>query len=90
MYIKPHMKEGISATLKFAQSKGVKVERGALIEKDLEQHYIDQTGRTIEKYKEEIAGLEDVRLTYKGVQTFVSAGHYQFAAPKAAILAGIT
>jgi glycosyltransferase involved in cell wall biosynthesis len=86
MYIKPHMKEGISATLKFAQSKGVNVERGTLIEKDLEQHYIDQTGRTIEKYQEEIAGLEDVRLTYKGVQTFVSAGHYQFAAPKAAIL----
>ena len=36
--------------------------------------------------KEEISGLEDVRLTYKGIQTFVSAGHYQFAAKKATIL----
>ena len=86
MYIKPHMKEGISSTLKFAQTTVVKVERGVLVEKELEQHYIDQTGRTWERYKDEIAGLEDVRLTYKGVQTFVSAGHYQFTAPKKAIL----
>jgi len=86
MYIKPHMKEGISSTLQFAQTPGVKMERGTFVEKELEQHYIDQTGRTREKYQEEITGLEDVRLTYKGVQTFVSAGHYQFTAPKEAIL----
>lgn len=86
MYIKPHMKEGISSTLKFAERADVKVERGMLVEKELEQHYIDQTGRTWEKYREEIAGLEDVRLTYKGIQTFISAGHYQFAAKKTTIL----
>jgi len=86
MYIKPHMKEGISSSLKFAQSAGVKVERGKLVEEGLEQHYIEQTGRTWDKYKEEIEGLEDVRLTFKGVQTYISAGHYQFAAPKATIL----
>jgi glycosyltransferase involved in cell wall biosynthesis len=86
MYIKPHMKEGISAALKFAKSSGVKAERGNLVDRDLEQHYIDQMGRTWEKYQEEIAGLEDVRLTYKGVQVFVSAGHYQFTSPKNVIL----
>ena len=86
MYIKTHMKEGISSTLKFSQTNGVKVECGTLVEKDLEKHYIDQTGRTWDKYQEEIAGLEDVRLTYKGIQTFASAGHYQFTAPKEAIL----
>jgi hypothetical protein len=86
MYIKPHMKEGISSTLKFAESPDVQAEHGMLVEKELEQHYIDQTGRTWEKYQDEIAGLEDVRLTYKGVQTFISAGHYQFAAKKATIL----
>jgi glycosyltransferase involved in cell wall biosynthesis len=86
MYIKPHMKEGISSTLKFAQTSGVKMEHGNLVEKDLEKHYIDQTGRTWEKYQEEIAGIEDVRLTYKNIQTFASAGHYQFTAPKEAIL----
>ena len=86
MYIKPHMKEGITSSLEFATRADVKAERGTLIEKDLEQHYIDQTGRTWEKYKEEIAGLEDVRITYKGIQTFISAGHYQFAAKKTTIL----
>lgn len=86
MYIKPHMKEGISATLQFAQSPGVKMERGLLVDKDLEQHYIDQMGRSWEKYQEEISGLEDVRITYKGVQTFASAGHYQLTAPKESIL----
>ena len=86
MYIKPHMKEGISSTLDFAKNSEVKAEYGTLVDKELEQHYIEQTGRTWEKYQEEISGLEDVRLTYKGIQTFVSAGHYQFAAKKATIL----
>ena len=86
MYIKPHMKEGISSSLEFAKNAEVKAEYGTLVDKDLEQHYIEQTGRTWEKYQEEISGLEDVRLTYKGIQTFVSAGHYQFAAKKATIL----
>jgi glycosyltransferase involved in cell wall biosynthesis len=86
MYIKPHMKEGVSSTLKFAETDGVKVERGNLVEKELEQHYIDQTGRTWGKYLEEIATLEDVRLSYKGVRTFISAGHFQFVAPKSSIL----
>jgi glycosyltransferase involved in cell wall biosynthesis len=86
MYIKPHMKEGISSSLEFAKNAEVKAEYGTLVDEDLEQHYIEQTGRTWEKYQEEISGLEDVRLTYKGIQTFVSAGHYQFAAKKATIL----
>jgi glycosyltransferase involved in cell wall biosynthesis len=86
MYIKPHMREGISSTLAFANSAGVQVERGNLVEKELEQHYIDQTGRTWEKYNEEIKGFEDVCLNYEGVQTFVSAGHYQFTSPKETIL----
>ena len=86
MYIKPHMKEGIASTLAFAQSAGVKMERGTLVDRDLEQHYIDQMGRSWEKYQEEIAGLEDVRITYKGVQTFASAGHYQLTGLKESIL----
>ena len=86
MYIKPHMKEGISSSLEFAKKGEVNAEYGTLVDKELEQHYIEQTGRTWEKYEEEISGLEDVRLTYKGIQTFVSAGHYQFAAKKETIL----
>ena len=86
MYIKPHMKEGIRSTLSFSQNKDVYVEKGNLIAKDLEQHYIDQTGRTEERYRDEIQGIEDCRLTYRDVTTFVSAGHYQFAAPRKVIL----
>jgi hypothetical protein len=86
MYIKPHMKEGVSATLKFAESKGVQMQRGNLIDPALEQHYMDQMGRTEEKYRREVAGLEDVLITYKGIQVWASAGHYQLVAKKASIL----
>lgn len=86
MYIKPHMKEGVSATLKYAESPDVHSEKGNLIDRDLEQHYVDQTGRTWERYQEEIDGLEDVLLTYKGVTAFASAGHYQMTVPRSAIL----
>lgn len=82
MYIKSHMKEGISATMRFSERKDVMVEEGNLISKELEKHYIENMGRTWEKYNQEITGLEDVRLTYKGVRTFASAGHYQFVAIK--------
>ena len=86
MYIKPHMKEGVSATLKFGERPDVRMEKGNLVDRELEQHYIEQTGRTWERYQEEISRLEDVRLTYKGVETFASAGHYQMTVPKEAIL----
>jgi hypothetical protein len=86
MYIKPHMKEGVSATLKFANRSDVHSEKGNLVDRNLEQHYIDQTGRTWQRYQEEINGLEDVRLTYKGVDTFASAGHYQMTVPREPVL----
>ncbi len=86
MYIKPHMKEGVSAALRFGERSDVHLVKGNLVDRALEQHYIDQTGRTWERYKEEIRGLEDVSLTYKGIETFASAGHYQMTVPKAAIL----
>lgn len=85
-YIKPHMKEGIKTTLRFAQRPEVQMEKGNLIEKEIEQHYISNMGRTWDQYHQEIKGLEDIRLTYKGVQTFASAGHYQFVAFKERIL----
>jgi hypothetical protein len=86
MYIKPHMKEGVSATLKFANRSDVHSEKGNLVDRNLEQHYIDQTGRTWQRYQEEINGLEDVHLTYKGVDTFASAGHYQMTVPREPVL----
>jgi len=86
MYIKPHMKEGINATLRFAERRDVEMERGQIVSRELEQHYIENMGRTWDRYEEEIAGLEDVRITYQGIQTFASAGHYQFVTKKERIL----
>lgn len=81
-YIRPHMSYGNESAKKFASQPDVNVQRGLLIPKDWEQQYIDNMGRTWEKYNEEIAGLEDVALTYKGVETLVSAGHHQFVTPR--------
>ena len=86
MYIKPHMKEGVKSTLKFAKSKGVQSRQGNLVDPELEQHYMDQMGRGEEKYRGEVAGLVDVLITYKGIQVWASAGHYQLTARKETIL----
>ena len=86
MYIKPHMKEGIKTTMRFAARPGVKTEKGNLVDRDLELHYIANMGRTREQYQKEIKGLEDVRITFKGIQTYASAGHYQFVTVKDRIL----
>ncbi len=86
MYIRPHMKEGISTALEFAKRPDVKVKKGKLVPKELEQHYIENTGRTWEQYQKETEGLHDIQLTYKGVTTLVSAGHYQFVTRKQVIL----
>lgn len=86
MYIKPHMKEGVETTMRFAARPDVEMKKGNLIDKDLELHYIANMGRTWEQYQKEIQGLEDVCITYKGIKTYASAGHYQFVAVKDRIL----
>ena len=85
-YIRPHMSYGNDSALRFAEQVDVTVERGLLIPGEWEQQYIDNMGRTREKYNEEIAGLQDVALTYKGVETLVSAGHHQFVAPRKVLM----
>jgi hypothetical protein len=85
-YIRPHMSYGNESALKFSAQPDVKVEHGQLIPKEWEQQYIDNMGRTWEKYNEEIAGLQDMALTFKGVETLVSAGHHQFMAPRKVLL----
>lgn len=86
MYIKPHMKEGISSTLKFAKQKNVITQMGKIVPKELELHYTNNMGRTWEQYQKETEGLEDVQVTYKGLTALVSAGHYQFVTKKQIIL----
>jgi glycosyltransferase involved in cell wall biosynthesis len=85
-YIRPHMSYGNDSALKFALQPDVKTERGLLIPKEWEEQYINNMGRTWDRYNEEIEGLQDVALTYQGIEVLVSAGHHQFVAPKSILL----
>ncbi|KAF0109293.1 MAG: putative glycosyltransferase [Anaerolineaceae bacterium] len=86
LYMRPLMAYGIKSTMKFIKRRDVKVERGMLLPREMEQHYIDHMGRTWESYQKETDGLEDIAVTFNGVQAFVSAGHHQFVAPRHVIL----
>jgi hypothetical protein len=85
-YIRSQMAYSIQSTLKFAAGEEVEMTRGKLIDHRWEQHYIENMGRTWEKYEEENQGLEDIALNYKGVEALVSAGHHQFVAPRQVIV----
>jgi glycosyltransferase involved in cell wall biosynthesis len=85
-YIRSQVAFSINSTLLFADRFDVTAERGMLIEPKWEQHYLDNMGRTWEKYREETKNLEDLRLTYEGIQALTSAGHHQFIAFKEVIL----
>jgi glycosyltransferase involved in cell wall biosynthesis len=84
-YIRSQLNWSIRSTMEFAAREDVTVEKGNLWDRKWEQHYIDNMGRTWDQYEKEIAGLEDARLTYKGVRALVSAGHHQFVAYRSVI-----
>ena len=84
-YIRSQLNWSIQSTLAFSQQPDVTVEKGILWDRQWDQHYIDNMGRTWEQYEKEIEGLEDICLTYQGVPALVSAGHHQFVAPKEVI-----
>jgi hypothetical protein len=85
-YIRSHMRYGTQTIQTFAERADVKAEQGFLIPHELEQHYIDNMGRTRETYQQEVDGLEDLRLTFKGVEALASAGHHQFVASRQVLL----
>jgi len=77
-YIRSHLRYATQTIEAFSRQPGVEVTRGLLIPKEMEQHYIDNMGRSWEIYQQEVNGLEDMRLTYQGLSTLASAGHHQF------------
>ena len=85
-YIRAHTGYALESTLKFAKQPDVKMQRGQMLEQKWEQHFIDNMGRTWEKYREETHGLEDIALTYRGIEVFASAGHHQFVAARKILL----
>ncbi|MFZ2095288.1 MAG: glycosyltransferase family 2 protein [Anaerolineales bacterium] len=85
-YIRSHLRYAMQTIEAFTRQEDVQVARGLLIPHELEQHYIDNMGRSWESYQEEVKGLEDIQLTYRGVSTLASAGHHQFIGYRQLIL----
>ncbi len=85
-YIRERMKNGIDSTLAFLDQPGVETQRGLLMPARWEEEYRVNSGRSQERYDAEVAGLEDIRLTYQGVEAWVSAHHFQFVAPREVVL----
>jgi glycosyltransferase involved in cell wall biosynthesis len=77
-YIRSHLRYATQSLEAFSRQAEVQVKRGMLIPRELEQHYIDNMGRSWEAYAEEVSGLEDLWFSYQGVECLASAGHHQF------------
>jgi hypothetical protein len=85
-YIRSHLRYATQSIEAFARQPGVEVKRGMLIPPELEQHYIENMGRTSESYQQEVSGLEDIQFTYRSLNTLASAGHHQFVTPRQLML----
>ncbi len=85
-YIRSHLRYATQSLEAFAGQNGVQVKRGLLIPREVEQHYIDNMGRSWEAYREEVSGLEDLQFSYQGVESLASAGHHQFVTPRQLML----
>ena len=76
-----------TATLAWAQNtEGVTLERGKLLAwEDLWKH-AQSVGMSEEDTRKTYEEMENLQVTYQGVQCYVGAGHFQFAARKSALL----
>ena len=84
-YIRERMALSSENTIAFANQPGMQTERGLLMPQKWAEEYMINTGRSQERYDEEVAGLEDIIVTYEGVEAWVSAHHYQMVCPKSVV-----
>jgi len=85
-YIRQRVVMSSESTVAFAAQPEVQTHRGQLMPRKWEEEYIINSGRTWEQYLEEVTGVEDVIVKYKGLEAWVSAHHFQMVCPKAVIL----
>lgn len=89
-YIKQRVGMSSDKTLEWTREQesrhALSVTRGQLIPQKWEEEYMVNSGRTQERYQNEIAGLEDVVVTYRGVKAWVSAHHFQVLSPKKVLI----
>jgi hypothetical protein len=81
-YIRQRVVMSSDSTVAFADRPDIETERGYLIPRKWEEEYLVNTGRTWERYQEEVAAVEDIIVTYQGVEAWVSAHHFQMVVPK--------
>ncbi len=85
-YIRQRVVMSSDSTVAFANRPDIKTERGLLMPRKWEEEYVVNSGRTWERYQEEVAGVEDMIVHYGGISAWVSAHHFQVVAPKAVML----
>lgn len=89
-YIKQRVAMSSEKTLEWVAQEeaanNLTVERGQLIPQKWEEEYMDNSGRTLERYQSEVARLEDVVVTFKGLKAWVSAHHFQVLTPKKVLI----
>lgn len=81
-YIRQRVAMSSTSTLQFANQPDIETERGLLMPRKWEDEYLVNTGRTWERYEEEVQGIEDIIVKYKGLEAWVSAHHFQMVCPK--------
>lgn len=84
-YIRQRVAMSSESTLQFANQPDVEAERGLLMPRKWEEEYLINTGRTWERYEEEVRGIEDIIVKYNGLEAWVSAHHFQMVCPKAVV-----
>lgn len=90
-YIRQRVGLSSESTLAFANSRPdtgqpeIKTQRGLLMPKKWEKEYLINTGRTWDHYRTETDGMEDIIVTYKGLEAWVSAHHFQMVCPKTVV-----
>lgn len=84
-YIRQRVAMSSKSTLQFADQPEVETERGLLMPRKWEEEYLINTGRSWERYEEEVRGIEDIIVKYKGLEAWVSAHHFQMVCPKAVL-----
>lgn len=84
-YIRQRVVMSSQSTLAFADRPEIETERGLLMPRKWEEEYLVNSGRSWERYESEVAGIEDIIVTYKGLQAWVSAHHFQMVCPKAVV-----
>lgn len=84
-YIRQRVVMSSDSTVAFANQPEVEAQRGQLMPRTWEEEYLVNTGRTWAQYQQEVSGVEDIVVKYKGVEAWVSAHHFQMVSPKAVV-----